>query len=59
MHHPRRLASVVVVARRADRAREWKSVRHEADLAVLVFDVELERGQALALEVDVLLELAR
>ena len=54
----RRLARPVVRLRRADGARERDGRRDEADLAVLVLDVELDRVHPLVDELQVLRELA-
>ncbi len=54
---PRDRGRVVVALRAADLCRERHSARAEADLAVLVLDVELERVQALLAQLEVLLEL--
>jgi hypothetical protein len=46
VEHPRRRPRVVVAARRTDTAGERRREAVEADLAVLVLDVELDRVQA-------------
>ena len=58
MRLPHGLARVVVARPHRSR-RRGHGVSHEADLAVLVLHVELDRGQALALKLEVLLELPR
>ena len=58
MYPTRDLAWVVVVARRARRSRQGNRGGREPDLAVLVLHVELERRQAVALQIEVLVELA-
>ena len=50
---------VVVAARRTDRVHERHRPRCERDVASLVLDVELDRVQALVLELGVLGELPR
>jgi hypothetical protein len=57
MHAPGHLGGLVVVPRRTARHRERDGRLLEPDLAVLVLDVELERRQPVALEVEVLVEL--
>jgi hypothetical protein len=59
MDELRRRTGIVEVARRAHASRLAERVRHKPDLPVLVLDVELDRGQAVPLEADVFLELAR
>ena len=54
----RDLARVVVVLRSADLARERHGGTDEADLAVLVLDVELDRVQPAAFEREVRVELS-
>ncbi len=54
----RDVARVVVVARGPRRAGERHRSGYEADLAVLVLDVEFQRREAAALEIQVLVELA-
>ena len=53
MDELRRRARLVVVARRADLARERHRAWHEAHLAVLVLHVELDRSQAVVVEARV------
>ena len=59
MREARRPARGVVIARRPDVPHERNTRRREPDLAVLLLDVELERGHAVVLEREVLLELPR
>ena len=57
MRSSRNVASGVVLAGRTDRRSERDGRGHEPDFAVLVLDVELERGEPVALEIEIRIEL--